>query len=317
MAPGLAGYLVRRLLWAIPVLLVLSFLVFALIRAAPGDPVDTLLGDRYNEEAAERLREQYGYDQPIPRQYLTYMGNLLRGDLGVSTRYTDFSAAEIVLPRVWVSTQLGVMALIIAFAIGIPVGIYAALARGTFLDPLTISFWLAIDAVPVFVAIPVLQYVFVIQLGLFDLSWEGVWHPNIILPVAIMSLPGIAGIARFMRASIISVMTEDYVRTAHAKGLRNRTVVMTHITRNAMLPMITVIGLALPGLATGSLFVELFFGIPGIAREALEAILHPDYDVILFLVLFGSTLFVLANIAVDLLYGVIDPRVRVGQARGG
>ncbi len=317
MAPGLFGYIVRRLLWAIPVLFAISFIVFVMIRAAPGDPVDTLLGHRYNEETAERLRQHYGYDQPIVQQYFTYMGNLLRGDLGISTRHTDFSAREVILPRVWVSTQLGIMALIIAFSIGIPTGIYAALARGTFLDPLTISFWLAIDAVPVFVAIPILQYLFVVQLGLFDLSWEGVWSTNIILPVAIMSLPGIAGIARFMRASIISVMTEDYVRTARAKGLRQRTIVVSHITRNAMLPMITVIGLSLPGVATGSLFVELFFGIPGIAREALQAILHPDYDVILFLVLFGSTMFVLANIAVDVAYGFIDPRVRVGQARGG
>jgi ABC-type dipeptide/oligopeptide/nickel transport system permease component len=316
-APGLFGYIVRRLLWAIPVLFAISFIVFVMIRAAPGDPVDTLLGHRYNEETAERLRQHYGYDQPIVQQYFTYMGNLLRGDLGISTRHTDFSAREVILPRVWVSTQLGIMALIIAFSIGIPTGIYAALARGTFLDPLTISFWLAIDAVPVFVAIPILQYLFVVQLGLFDLSWEGVWSTNIILPVAIMSLPGIAGIARFMRASIISVMTEDYVRTARAKGLRQRTIVVSHITRNAMLPMITVIGLSLPGVATGSLFVELFFGIPGIAREALQAILHPDYDVILFLVLFGSTMFVLANIAVDVAYGFIDPRVRVGQARGG
>lgn len=315
MAPGILGYTVRRLLWAIPVLFAISFLVFALIRAAPGDPVDTLLGQRYNEETAERLRARYGYDQPIVQQYFTYMGNLLRGDLGVSTRHTDFNVAEVVLPRVWVSTQIGFMALIIAFAIGIPVGIYAALARGTFLDPLTISFWLAIDAVPVFVAIPILQFLFIVQLGWFDLSWDGVWSPNIILPVAIMSLPGIAGIARFMRASIITVMNEDYVRTARAKGLRNRTVVMSHITRNAMLPMITVIGLSLPGMTAGSLFVELFFGIPGIAREALQAILHPDYDVILFLVLFGSGLFVLANIAVDVAYGFIDPRVRVGQGR--
>lgn len=317
MAPGLFGYLVRRLLWAIPVLLAISFLVFALIRAAPGDPVDTLLGQRYNEETAERLRAHYGYDQPLIQQYFTYMGNLIRGDLGISTRHTDFNVAEVILPKVWVSTQLGIMALIIAFTIGIPVGIYAALARGTFLDPLTISFWLAIDAVPVFVAIPILQFLVVVQLGILGLSWEGVWSANAILPVLIMSLPGIAGIARFMRASIISVMSEDYVRTARAKGLPERTVVMSHITRNAMLPMVTVIGLSLPGVTTGALFVERFFGIPGIANEALAAILHPDYDVILFLVLFGSFLFVLANIAVDVAYGFIDPRVRVGQGRGG
>ncbi|MDZ7729374.1 MAG: ABC transporter permease [Dehalococcoidia bacterium] len=195
-----------------------------------GDPVDTLLGQRYTEEAAENLREKYGYDDPIYVQYGKYISNLARGDLGVSTRHTDFTVGEVIWPKIKVSTQLGFMALVIGFAVGIPVGIYAAMARGTFLDPLTISFWLALDAIPVFVAIPIAQWFFVIQLGLFDLSWQGVYSPNVILPVLLMSLPGVAGIARFMRASIITVMNEDYVRTARAKGLRERTVVIDPVS---------------------------------------------------------------------------------------
>ena len=323
MAPGLVGYTIRRLLWAIPVLLVLSMLVFWIIRLAPGDPVDVILGERYDEQRAANLRDKYGYDEPIYAQYLTYMKNLAQGDLGVSTRHTDFTVSEVIWPKIKISTQLGIMALVISFGIGIPVGIYAAMARGTFLDPLTISFWLAIDAIPTFVVIPILIWLFALKLDLIGLGWEGVWdpffpipHPNVILPVLIMSLPGVAGIARFTRASVISVMHEDYVRTARAKGLKESTVIFTHITRNALLPLITVIGLSLPGVVSGALFVETAFGIPGIAREALAAVTGPDFDVILAFALFGSFLFVMANVAIDITYALVDPRIRVGSTRG-
>ncbi len=316
MGPGLLGYVIRRLLWAIPVLIAVSFIVFSILRLAPGDPVDSLLGQRYDEESAARLRAKYGYDQPLLQQYTTYMSNLVRGDLGVSTRHQDFRVGEVIWPKIKVSSKLGAIALLLTFFLGIPIGVYAALARGTFLDPLTISFWLLLDAIPSFVIIPVAQFVLALKLGLVGLAWEGVTSPNAILPVLIMSLPGVAGVARFMRASVISVMHEDYIRTARAKGLKERTVIITHITRNAMLPMVTVIGLSLPGITAGALFVEQFFGIPGIAREALASVLAPDFDVLLALVLFGSTLFVIANILVDVSYAIIDPRVRVGAARG-
>jgi ABC-type dipeptide/oligopeptide/nickel transport system permease component len=316
MASGLLGYTIRRLLWTIPVLLVISMLVFWILRLAPGDPVDVILGQRYDDEVAARLRDKYGYDEPVHIQYVTYMGNLLQGDLGVSTRHTNFTVSEVIWPKIWVSTQLGFFALIIVFSVGIPVGIYAALARGTFIDPLTISFWLAVDAVPTFVMIPILQYFLALKWGVVGLAWEGVFSPNAILPILIMSLPGVAGVARYMRASVILVMNEDYVRTARAKGLKETTVVLTHITRNALLPMITVIGLSFPGIVTGALFVETYFGIPGIARESLAAITGPDFDVMLALLLFSSTLFVLANVAIDLVYAVVDPRIRVGAARG-
>jgi ABC-type dipeptide/oligopeptide/nickel transport system permease component len=314
--PGLLGYLVRRLLWAIPVLFVISVLVFYMLRLAPGDPTDTLLRQNYTPEAAQRLREKYGYDEPIYTQYWKWLSNLVQGDLGVSTRHPDFTTNEVILPKIWISSQIGFFALLITFSIGIPAGIYAALARGTFLDPLVISFWLFLDAVPYFVLIPLAQWVFALQLGWIKLSYEGVYSANMVLPVLTLALPAVAGVARLMRASVLGVMGEDYIRTARAKGLRESTIVFTHIARNAMLPMITVIGLSLPGMAAGSLFVELLFGIPGIGREAFEAVLAPDFDVILALVMFGSFLFVAANILVDIAYAVIDPRVRLGEARG-
>jgi len=315
-SPGLFGYIIRRLLWAIPVLFVISVVVFVMLRLAPGDPVDSILKTHYDEQVAQRLREKYGYDRPVVVQYVKYIENLAHGDLGVSTIHTDFTAQDVILPKMWVSTQIGFFALLITFGLGIPVGLYAALARGTFLDPLVISWWLAFDAIPAFVLTTLASWLFALKLGLVGLSYEGVYSTHMILPVFVLAIPGVAGVARFMRASVISVIGEDYVRTARAKGLKETTVVFRHIARNAMLPMITVIGLSLPGIAGGALFVEQGFGIPGIANESLQAALAPDYDVILALVLFGSALFVLANVVIDIAYAFIDPRGRLGTARG-
>lgn len=317
MPAGLLGYAVRRFLWTIPVLFAVSVLVFTMLRLAPTDPVDALVGRQYDPEVAARIRAKYGYDEPLPIQYVKYIQNLAKGDLGISTQHQDFSANEIIWPRIWTSTKLNILALIIAFGLGIPVGLYAAMARGTFVDPLTIGSWLLIDAIPTFVMAPFLIWLFAIRLDLIGLTWEGVLSPNAILPILILSLPGVAGIARFVRASVLQVIGEDYIRTARAKGLRESTVVLRHIARNAMLPVFTVIGLSLPGLAGGSLFVEQFFGIPGIGREGFRAAVSNDYDVILALVMFGAFLFVTANVLVDICYGFIDPRVRVGAGRGG
>ena len=179
-------------------------------------------------------------DSPLPVQYVKYIGNLAQGDLGVSTRHRDFTASEIIWPKIWISTQLGLIALVIVFGLGIPVGVYAAMARGTFIDPLTIAFWLAIEAIPTFVLVTLTSWFFALKLGVIDLGYEGVWTPNMIVPVLVMSLPGVAGVARFMRASVIGVLGEDYIRTARAKGLKEQTIVLTHITRKALLSLIHI-----------------------------------------------------------------------------
>ncbi len=317
MGAGLGGYIVRRLLWAIPVLFIISVVVFVILRLAPGDPVDTILGQRYDEQTAQILRDKYGYSDPVHIQYMKYMSNLAQGDLGVSTRHQDFSVREVILPKIWVSTRINAIALFITLFLGIPIGVYAALARGTFLDPMIISFWLLLDAIPSFVLTSLTAYVFALKLELVSVAYRGVLSPNMLLPIAILSLTGVAGVARFMRASVISVLGEDYIRTARAKGLKESTVITRHITRNALLPMVTVIGLSIPGITGGSFFVETFFGIPGIGAESLEAARTPDFDVLLALVLFSSLLFVIANVVVDVVYAYIDPRIRVGASRGG
>ena len=316
MSQGLAGYIIRRLLWAVPVIFAVSIILFVVLRLAPLDPIDSLLGVRYDEEIADRLREKYGYDQPLHIQYIKYFENLFQGDLGVSTRRLDFSVQEVVIPKVRVSAPIGAMALVLAYLLGIPIGIYAASVRGTYKDPLTIGSWLLIDAIPIFVVAVWAMWLLTLQLGWIDIAYKGVFHENIVLPVLLMSFPGVAGVARFMRASMVQVIYEDYVRTARAKGLRERTVITAHIARNAFLPMITSIGLSLPAIFTGSLFIELIFGIPGIAREMLDAIFVPDYDVVIGFSLFTFSLFVLANILIDITYGFIDPRVRVEAERG-
>ncbi len=317
MGQGLAGYILRRLLWAVPVIFAVSIILFVVLRLAPLDPIDSLLGVRYDEEIADRLRDKYGYDEPLHIQYLKYFENLFQGDLGVSTRRLDFSVEEVVIPKVRVSAPMGAMALVLAYVLGIPIGIFAAAVRGTYKDPLTIGSWLLIDAIPIFVIAVWAMWFLALKVSWIDLSYKGVFHENIILPVLLMSFPGVAGVARFMRASMVQVIYEDYVRTARAKGLRERTVIVSHIARNAFLPMITSIGLSLPAIFTGSLFIELLFGIPGIAREMLEAIFVPDYDVVIGFGLFTFALFVLANILIDITYGFIDPRVRVEAERGG
>ena len=317
MSQGLAGYIIRRLLWAVPVIFAVSIILFVVLRLAPLDPIDSLLGVRYDEEIADRLRDKYGYDEPLHIQYLKYFENLFQGDLGVSTRRLDFSVEEVVIPKVQVSAPMGAMALVLAYVLGIPIGIFAASVRGTYKDPLTIGSWLLIDAIPIFVIAVWAMWFLALKVSWIDLSYKGVFHENIILPVLLMSFPGVAGVARFMRASMVQVIYEDYVRTARAKGLRERTVIVSHIARNAFLPMITSIGLSLPAIFTGSLFIELLFGIPGIAREMLEAIFVPDYDVVIGFGLFTFALFVLANILIDITYGFIDPRVRVEAERGG
>lgn len=310
MGPGLAGYIIRRLLWAVPVLFLISITVFAMLRLAPGSPIDAILGQRYTEEQAEVLRDKYGYDDPLPIQYVKYVGNLAQGDLGVSTRHRDFTASEIIWPKVWISTQIGFIALIIVFGLGIPVGIYAAMARGTFIDPLTISFWLAIEAVPTFVLATLASWFFALKLGIVDLGYEGVWSPNMIVPIMVMTLPGVAGVARFMRASVIGVLGEDYIRTARAKGVQEFSIVLHHAMRNAMVPVLTVLGPILAGLITGSFVIEQYFAIPGVGRAFVEAVGARDYGIIMGMTLLYATLIAVLNLAVDVSYAVANPRIR-------
>ena len=330
---GLLAYIVRRLLWLPVILVAVTFFTFMLTRFGPGDPVTVLAGQYHDPVVFERLRAERGLDKPFYEQYYIYMKDVLtEGDFGQSvTIYQGVDVWDIIWPRMLVSMQPGIVAFVIAFTVGISVGIFAALRQGTWVDPLAIGSFLLFQSIPVLVILPFMVLIFVVTLGWIPaVGWGGpsvdvgpqeislgIFSRHIILPAIALSLPGIAGIARLVRATTLSVLGEDYVRTARAKGLRERTVVSRHVTRNSLLPLITIIGLSLVGLLEGAFFTELILGIPGIGQLGFQAATSRDYDVILALVLMGATAFIVANLLIDIAYTFIDPRIRYQRQETG
>ena len=308
---GVLPFILRRLLWAPPILFVVSFATFTIGRYGPGDPVLLRAGQRADEESIARIREQLGLNDPVIVQYFRYMGGVIQGDLGESLVRPGTEVADLIFPRMAVSVQLGGLGLLLTFALGIPLGIMAALRQGTWADPFSIGVFLAFQSIPVIVMVPLLQLLFVVQLGLFPTGgWDGIVSTRIIMPLIALSLPSVASVGRLMRATTLAVMDEDYVRTARAKGLDEFRVVGVHVARNALLPMATVVGLSLVSLLEGAFFTETLFGIPGIAQLTVQAVFQRDYDVIMAMTLIVATAFVVLNIVTDIAYTLIDPRVR-------
>ena len=319
---GLTSYILRRLLWAPIILFAVSIVTFSLGRFGPVDYVEIQAGSRARPETIERIREARGLNDPVYEQYIRYVWNVLQGDFGQSVIYRGVDVEDVVLPRLWVTVQYNAIVLFLTFAIGIPVGTWAALKRGTWLDPFAIGVFLLFASVPVLVTIPILQWLLAVKLGWLPSSgWEvreffgvelGIFSKRIILPILVLTLPGVAGLARYMRAQVVEVLDQEYVRTARAKGLKEFAVVTRHVVRNALLPITTILGFELAALLAGSIFVETLLGIPGIGRYAFEAIGSSDYDSIMAIVLIGAAAFIVANLLVDIAYGFIDPRIRLG-----
>jgi ABC-type dipeptide/oligopeptide/nickel transport system permease component len=305
-------YIARRLLWLPILLIIVSLLVFLLGLYGPGDPVEVRLGQNYSPERAERLREQLGLNDPFWEQYFRYARNALQGDLGESFRYPGRSVTSVIGPPMWVSFQLNVAALIITLGIGTPLGFYVAKRQGRWLDPVIVTVTLLLAAIPLPITAPFLVLLFALTLDLVPASgWGGFTDSRILLPALAVGVPGIAGIVRYMRASTADVLGQDYIRTAHSKGLGQLAVNYRHIARNALVPVVTVLGFTFAGLLGGTFLGEVLFGIPGIARLALEAIGQRDYNVIMAFALIGATTLVIANLVVDIAYTVIDPRIRL------
>ncbi len=321
MPAGLATYILRRLLLLPVILLIVSFVTFALGRYAPVDYVEIQAGPRAQPETIERIREERGLNDPVPVQYVRYMGNVLTGDLGVSTRYQGFPVEDVIFPRMWISLQYNAVVLVLTFAIGLPMGTWAAMRRGTWQDPLSIGVLLVFASAPVLISIPLLQWLFAVKLGVLPSGgWSeaeylgvelGLFSKHAVLPILALTLPGVAGIARYMRGQVLEVLDQDFVRTANAKGLQAGVVVTRHVARNALLPIVTILGFELAALIGGSIFIETLLGIPGIGLLAFESIKSRDYDTITAIVLVGSTIFVLTMLLIDIAYGFIDPRIRV------
>ena len=310
----MASYIARRLLWLPVILFTVSFVTFVLGRYGPGDPVQVLMGQHSNPETVERIREQRGLNDNIFVQYGRYVSNVAKGDFGESYKYRGRTVTELLKPKMWVSAQLNIAAMIMSVGLGIPIGLFAALKQGSLWDTAAVMMTLTWQSVPVFLTAPGLLWIFAWKLSILPThGWDGFFSPSIILPAIAMGIPGVAIVTRLTRASTLEVISLDYVRTARAKGLPEMVVRRRHILRNAMIPVVTSLGLSLAGIAFTSFIVERFFGIPGVGNLLIESIFARDYPIIDGVLLIGTTMFVTINLLVDLLYPVLDPRIRLGQ----
>jgi ABC-type dipeptide/oligopeptide/nickel transport system permease component len=301
-------YTGRRLVTLLPVLVGVTLLVFAMLHLIPGDPVRLLLGDEAAPEDVARIRARLGLDQPVHVQFMRFAGHLLRGDLGTSLR----SGIPVVVElgeRLGPSLQLAAASVLVASVLGVLAGVVAAVRRGTWVDTLAMLGAVSGVSAPSFAVALVLILLFAVGLEWLPVAGYGTWG-HLVLPTATLGLHYAAVIARLTRASMLEILHEDFVRTARAKGLAEGVVVYRHALRNALIPTVTIIGLQVGALLGGSVVVETVFAWPGIGRLVIDAVKLRDYPVVQGAVLYMALTFVLCNLAVDLLYGALDPRVR-------
>lgn len=313
----MVSYILRRLVMLIPVILVVGMVVFALVHITPGDPAAVILGDRATPEDVERLRDQLGLNDPLPVQFLNWFGGVLRLDFGDSI-FLGMPVTEALLERVGPTVLLTIYALLVQIVIGVPLGVLAAVRPGSWLDRLLTAIAISGAAIPTFFLGIMLILFFAVRLQ---------WLPSVgyvspmesftdhitrmIMPAFALGFSSAGLLARLIRSSMLDVMREDYVRTAFAKGLRERTVVMRHAFRNALIPAITVIGTSFAGLLGGAVVTETVFTIPGMGRLVVQSIGRRDYPVIQGAVMTIAMTYVLVNLLVDILYVYADPRIRL------
>ena len=304
-------YVLKRLLQAVPVVLGVMTLTFILMYLVPGDPVLAMVGEHFDAATVANLRRQLGLDDPWPVQYIRFMGRIMTGDLGRSF-LTDRAVAAELLERIPYTLELAFGAMTVSVVVGLTVGIVASLRPGSLLDRGIMVLSLAAVSAPVFwVALLLILYVGVGLRWLPPTGYGGLQY--LILPAIALGTRSAAFLARITRANMLEVLGEDYIRTARAKGLSEWVVVLKHALRNALIPIITVIGTDFGSYLSGAVLTESVFGWPGVGRYALDAILKRDFPAIQGAVLFMALIFIAVNLAVDLLYGWIDPRIRLAQ----
>jgi oligopeptide transport system permease protein len=302
----MAKYILNRVLIAILTMFVLATATFFLLRIIPGDP---FAGPKVIPEIKERLRIHYGLDKPLAEQYFIYMGNILRGDFGYSLAKRGHRVNKVIKDAFPQSLDLGIRAMIMSIIFGLFFGIIAALNRGKPLDYLTVVLVLIGISVPSFVVAALLQYFFGVYLKILPVArYDTFLHT--LMPSFALSLGTMAVLARYMRASMLEVNTADYIKTARAKGLRNTQIVIHHQVRNALFPILTILGPAIAMVLTGSFIIESIFAIPGLGRHYVLAIQNLDYTLVMGLTLFFGFFLIVMNLLVDFMYGIIDPRVR-------
>ncbi|SDJ04678.1 peptide/nickel transport system permease protein [Pseudomonas flavescens] len=310
------SYFLRRLLTAIPVMLVVALSVFLLLRLAPGDPATIIAGDMANPEQVANIRRALGLDEPLLSQFLLWLGHLLQGDFGTSL-ISQTSVGSMIAQRLEPTVSLALAAILITVMVSVPLGVIAAWRQGSWVDNLVMSGSVVGFSVPVFVIAYLLIQVFAIELrwlpvqGFRSLDQGlGEFVSRLVLPALTLSSVYIALIARMTRASVLEVLGEDYIRTAHAKGLSQRVVLFRHALRNAAVPILTVVGAGFALMVSGVVVTESVFNIPGLGRLIVDAVLARDYPVIQALILLTAGLYVVINLLIDLSYAITDPRIR-------
>ncbi|PID49697.1 MAG: oligopeptide ABC transporter permease OppB [Proteobacteria bacterium] len=302
-------FILKRLLEAIPTLLVLITLTFFMMRFAPGSPFTSERA--LPPEVIANIEAKYGLDKPAWQQYFTYLGGLLRGDLGPSFKYKDYTVNELVAQALPVSTKLGIAAFILALWVGVTVGTIAALRQNTWIDYWVMSTSMTGIVIPSFVFAPLLVYIFAIQLEWLPAGgWNEGRLPYMILPVVGLAFLYMASFARIMRGSMIETLHSNFIRTAKAKGVPSTRIVLQHALRPAMLPVVSYMGPAFVGVITGSVVIETIFGLPGLGKLFVNGALNRDYSLVLGLTILIGFFTILFNAIVDILYAVIDPRIR-------
>ncbi len=310
------AYAIRRLLGAIPTLFIIITIAFFMMRVAPGGPFDS--NRRLPPEIEHNMEAAYDLDKPVWQQYAIYLGKLAHGDLGPSFKTKDFTVNELIAQGLPVSVRLGLLAIIIAILAGTLLGTLAALNQNRIADYGVMGIAMIGITIPTFVMAPILTLIFGVY-GLvvfgFDISLPaGGWGNGalkfLVIPVIVLALPQIAVIARLVRGSMIEVLRSNYIRTARAKGLSATMVVTRHALRAAILPLVSYLGPAIAGILTGSLVVEQIMGIPGIGRAFIQGALNRDYTLVMGVLIYYATFVILLNLAADLLYAALDPRVR-------
>jgi oligopeptide transport system permease protein len=313
----MAGYALRRFLGALPTLFIIVTLTFFMMHAAPGGPFDS--NRRLPPEVEHNIKAAYNLDKPVYQQYAIYLGRLARGDLGPSFKNKDFTVAQLIGTGLPVSVKLGLSAMTLALFLGSLMGIWAALRQNHWQDYSVMTIAMFGITIPTFVTAPVLTLIFGIYgVNLFGHEfslpvggWNGGALRNMILPVTVLALPQIAVIARLMRGSMVEVLRANYIRTARAKGLPTSRIVFHHALRAAMLPLVSYLGPAVAAILTGSLIVEEIFGLPGIGRYFVQGALNRDYTLVMGVVICYAALIIALNFVADIVYGLLDPRVRL------
>ncbi len=301
----------RRLVVAVPTLFLVVTLAFFMMRAAPGSPFDT--DRRLSPEIEANVLAKYGMNKPVGVQYLDYLGGVVRGDLGPSLKYKDKSVIEILRENYLVSLKLGVSAIVLAALIGVSLGVLAAMRQNEIADFSVMALAILGVCVPTFVTAPLLVLVFASKLGwLPGAGWNDGAVLNLVMPVTVLALPQIAIISRLTRAGMVEALQANYVRTARAKGFSEGRIVLRHTLRAAILPLVSYLGPACAGLITGSLVVEKIFNLPGLGKFFVVSALQRDYTVVMGMVIFYAALILILNLIADLLYALLDPRVRLG-----